>query len=104
MKLREGNLRKLLANPTLKQQLIPAMMEQCEKLAVDKMAILSEEGTVRVDEIMGAELSRLEDLAEINTAVSEKEIGQLKSQIKELHSAINSARVRLDSLKLVWRN
>ena len=104
VKLREGNLRKLLANPTLKQQLIPAMMEQCEKLAVARMAILSEEGTVRVNEIMGAELSRLEDLAEINTAVSEKEIGQLKSQIKELYSAINSARVRLDSLKLVWRN
>lgn len=104
VRLREGNLRKLLANPTLKQQLVPAMMEQCEKLAATKMAILAEEGTTRVEEIMGAELSRLEDLAEINITVSEKEINQLKAQIEELKSAIGSARVRLDGLKLVWRN
>jgi len=104
VKLREGNLRKLLGNPTLKQQLIPAMMEQCEKLATTKMVVLAEEGVVRVEEIMGAELSRLLDLAEVNTAVSENEIDQLKSQIEELSSAIKSARVRLDSLKLVWRN
>jgi len=104
VKLREGNLRKLLANPTLKQQLIPAMMEQCEKLAIAKMAILAEEGDLRVDEIMGAELSRLEDLAEINTTVNEKEINQLKAQIGELKASIRSARVRLDGLKLVWRN
>ena len=104
VKLREGNLRKLLANPTLKQQLIPAMMEQCEKLATTKMSILAEEGTVRVEEIMGAELDRLVDLSEVNTAVNENEINQLKTQIKELKSAMKSARVRLDSLKLVWRN
>ncbi len=104
VRLREGNLRKLLANPTLKKQLVPAMMEQCEKLALTKMAILAEEGATRVEEIMGAELSRLEELSEINVTVSDREINQLKAQIEELKSAVGSARVRLDGLKLVWRN
>lgn len=103
VRLREGNLRKLLGNEMLKQKLIPAMMDKCEKLAEAKMAVIAEEGAVRIQEIMGAELSRLEDLAEINTAVSSKEIDQLKSQIGELEAAVKSARVRLDSLKLVWR-
>ncbi len=56
-----------------------------------------------MQERMGAELSRLEDLAEINTAVSNKEIDKLKSQIQDLESAISTARVRLDGLRLVWR-
>ena len=104
VRLREGNLRKLLSNEMLKTKLMPAMMENCEKLATAKLSILAEEGIVRVQEIMGAELSRLEDLAEINTAVSELEIAKHKSQMEELEIAIKSARVRLDSLKLVWRN
>ncbi len=104
VRLREGNLRKLLGNEMLKHKLLPAMTEKCEKLAEAKMNIIVEEGVVRVQEIMGAELSRLEDLAEINTAVSAKEIDKLKSQIEDLQLAVKSARVRLDSLKLVWRN
>ena len=103
VRLREGNLRKLLGNEMLKTKLIPAMMDKCEKLAEAKMKTIAEEGAVRMQEKMGAELSRLEDLAEINTAVSNKEIDKLKTQIEELETAINSARVRLDGLKLVWR-
>jgi len=104
VRLREGNLRKLLGNAMLKTKLMPAMMEKCEKLAEIKMATIAEEGVIRMQEKMGAELNRLEDLAEINTAVSGKEIEQLKSQITDLQTAINSARVRLDGLKLVWRS
>ena len=104
VRLREGNLRKLLGNEMLKTKLMPAMMAKCEKLAETKMAIIAEEGVARMQEKMGAELSRLEDLAEINTAVSSKEINKLKSQITDLETAINSARVRLDGLKLVWRS
>ena len=104
VRLREGNLRKLLGNEMLKTKLIPAMMAKCEKLAEAKMATLAEEGALRMQEKMGNELSRLEDLAEINSAVSSKEIDKLKSQITELDKAISSARVRLDGLRLVWRS
>lgn len=104
VRLREGNLRKLLGNEMLKTKLLPAMMDKCETLAEAKMKTIAEEGAVRMQEVMGAELSRLQDLAEINTAVSSKEIEKLESQIADLQIAIDSARVRLDGLKLVWRS
>ncbi len=104
VRLREGNLRKLLSNEMLKTKLMPAMMAKCEELAEAKMLTIVGDGVERMQEKMGAELSRLEDLAEVNTAVSGVEIEKLRSQITDLDSAIRSARVRLDGLKLVWRN
>jgi ATP-dependent helicase HepA len=101
--LREGNLRKLLANEMLRTKLIPAMMDASEKFAEAEMGKITEAAVLRIGEIKGAELSRLEDLAEINAAVSLDEINQLKSKTEELISAVKSARIRLDGLRLVWR-
>lgn len=103
VRLREGNLRKLLSNEMLKTKLFPEMMKQCEKLATVKMKTIAEEGILKMQEVMGSELSRLEDLAQINSAVSDREITELRSQITKLEEVISNSRLRLDALKLVWR-
>lgn len=103
VRLREGNLRKLLANPTLKQQLLPAMMEQCEKNAKSRMVELVEHSQEYMTETMTAEQERLEELLELNAVVSQSEIDKLTSQTERLSSAIGSARLRLDSLRMIWK-
>ncbi len=103
VRLREGNLRKLLANPTVKQQLLPSMMEKCEqnaKLKIKEIVATSEEF---MQETMGAEVERLEELAELNHVVSQNEINGVKSQITDISAAIGNARVRLDSLRMIWK-
>ncbi len=103
VKLGQGDLRKLLANEMLRTKLLPAMIETSAKIAEAAMADICEGALLRIAQIKGAELNRLEDLAEINTMVTENEINQLKSNIVAIETAVKSARVRLDSLCLVWR-
>ena len=103
VKLREGNLRKLLTNPALKQKLIPAMAEQCEKNAKQRVSELVASSQEYMLGNMTAEVERLEELAELNHVVSQQEIDGLKSQITQISDAIASARVRLDSLRMIWK-
>jgi len=103
VRLREGNLRKLLANPALKQQLLPSMMDKCEANAKLKIKELVASSNEYMLETMNAEVERLEELAELNQVVSQQEIEDLKSQITEISEAIRGARVRLDSLRMIWK-
>jgi len=104
VRLREGNLRKLLANPAVKQQLLPSMMEKCEKQAKLKIKELVANSQEFMLETMGAEVVRLEELAELNQVVSQQEIDKVKTQITELTAALGNARVRLDSLRMIWKS
>jgi ATP-dependent helicase HepA len=49
------------------------------------------------------EIERLEDLRQMNSHVSELEIEAVREQQTALYTAIGSARIRLDALKLVFR-
>ena len=53
--------------------------------------------------VFQGEIERLEDLREINDHVRPEEIAAVRQQKTDLQSALASARLRLDALRLIWR-
>ena len=104
VRLREGNLRKLLANPAVKQKLLPEMIKHCEKLAQAKKDELVATSNQYMRETLDAELTRLKDLSETNQAVTKLEIQNLSDQIEAIENSIKDARIRLDGIRMIWRS
>lgn len=63
---------------------------------------LKAEAARKAEEELGLELERLEYLARINPGISEQEISILEKHRNEVIKHINSASVRLDSLRLIF--
>jgi len=52
---------------------------------------------------LSGEISRLQELAELNDRVSPAEINALKSRTDQLAEVIRNARVRVDAVRLTWK-
>ena len=52
---------------------------------------------------LSGEISRLQELAELNDRVSPAEINALKSRTDQLAEVIRNARVRVDAVRLIWK-
>jgi ATP-dependent helicase HepA len=55
------------------------------------------------EETITSQIARLEDLAKRNPHVSASETEALKATLRETTQALSQARVRLDSIRLVFR-
>jgi hypothetical protein len=51
---------------------------------------------------LGAEVSRLRSLAEVNDHVDRKEVAAFETRMARTSEAISKAALRLDSLRLIW--
>ena len=101
--LRAGGIRKLMSKPVVKTQVIPGMLRKIDEHAKETLSTLVEAAMIEVKQSLNAEITRLKVLAEKNGTVPEEEIRLLEEQEKELLAAIGSARLRLDTLRLLWR-
>jgi ATP-dependent helicase HepA len=79
------------------------MLSKAQALAGDRMKTLVADAAAAMNTQLAAEIERLETLRTINDHVRPEEIAALQQQKNELQSAIESARLRLDSLRLVLR-
>ena len=100
--LRVGNLHQLLGQEKFRRVMLPAMLEGCQKIAAEQMRKVTEMASRECDKKLGAEIDRLVALGEINDHVSEVEIEALRSQHKSLSAAISKARIRLDSVRVIF--
>jgi ATP-dependent helicase HepA len=103
-KLDKSSPTRLLEKAPVRKKLFPAMMTASRKMAEEEMARLVAEATSSMKGQIEAEITRLEDLRQINDHVRPEEIEALRSQIAELEEAIGSARLRLDALMLVLQS
>ncbi len=101
--LRAGGIRKLMSKPVVKTQVIPGMLRKIEEQAKETLSVLVDTANSEVKQTLDAEIARLRLLAEKNGTVPEEEIELLEEQEKDLLAAIDSARLRLDTLRLLWR-
>lgn len=101
--LLQGDLAALLKRKGVKQKLLPAMLEKARSLASLKMSEIVAAAAATMESRLQDEIDRLEDLREINDHVRPEEIEAAKNQKAELREAITSARLRLDSVRLIWR-
>ena len=53
--------------------------------------------------LLGHELQRLQTLIKVNDHVRPEEIQLAQAQIVELEAVLRQSRLRLDSLRLIWR-
>lgn len=102
-RLRKGGLRKLLAKPVVKQQLLPNMLERSEELAKVEMKGIIASAKRTMKRQVNAEIARLKDLSTVNPAISDDEIAAMVEHRDVLEDAILSARLRPDSVRLIWK-
>ena len=102
-RLEKGDIFRLLDRGAVKRKLLPSMLNKAQALAGERMKALVADAAAAMNTQLAAEIERLETLRTINDHVRPEEIAALQQQKNELQSAIESARLRLDSLRLVLR-
>jgi ATP-dependent helicase HepA len=79
------------------------MFQAASKLAETKAAGLRESALEEMNRLLGHELERLQTLARTNDHIRPDEIKLALAQQQELVAALQQSRVRLDSLRLIWK-
>jgi ATP-dependent helicase HepA len=101
--LEKGDVFRLLDRRVVKKKLIPSMQEKAVELATQRMQSLIASATESMTAQLDAEIERLEDLREINSHVRPEEIAAIRDQQAALKTAIESAHLRVGTLKLIFR-
>jgi ATP-dependent helicase HepA len=101
--LRKGSPFKLIDTPNLKQKVIPAMVQAALDHARQQGQTIIQHSLRDMNRLLDHEIERLKTLQAINDHVHPREIDLLQSQQQDLARAITQARVRLDSVRLIWK-
>ncbi|MBK1881405.1 DEAD/DEAH box helicase family protein [Luteolibacter pohnpeiensis] len=102
--LQPGDARKLVSQETFRNTLFPKMLAAAEQLAQKQAAPLTQKADKLSKESLEAAILRLQDLAVRNSTVSSKEIDALHKTRDESIALISKPRIRLDSLRLIWKD
>jgi len=102
-KLVKGLPHKLTENADIARRVLPAMFQAAEKVAETRAVTLRQSALNEMNRLLGHEVERLQSLAQVNNHIRPQEIQLALTQQHELASAIHQARLRLDSLCLIWK-
>ena len=102
-KLRRGDPAALLKNEKVKRTVLPAMLDRVRELGTEQSTSVIESALAAVQAELSGEISRLQELAELNDHVSPAEISALVSRQVQLAEVIRNARVRVDAVRLIWK-
>jgi ATP-dependent helicase HepA len=102
-KLQKGSPFKLLENADIARRKLPVMIEAASKLAETKAATLRLSALTTMNHLLGHEVQRLQMLQQVNDHIRPQEIQLARSQQAELAKALEASRLRLDSLRLIWK-
>ncbi|UCF37156.1 MAG: RNA polymerase-associated protein RapA [Acidobacteriota bacterium] len=101
-RLVSGSPNKLIQNSVIAQQLLPSMIRSAGKIAGKRSKGLIAAALEAMNRELGYEQARLKSLMDVNDHVRPDELDLLGRQQLELSGAIEAARVRLDSIRLIW--
>ena len=101
--LRMGNHRRLLEQPKVTGEIIPAMLKAIDALAGQRKVRSLKKALESMEETLGREKARLRDLAEVNPLIAERDLEKWDAYHLDLREALGRARLRLDSLRLIYR-
>ena len=102
-KLQKGSPYKLIENGDVTGRVLPAMLQSAAIMAETKAAALRQSALNEMNDLLGHEVARLQTLARVNDHVRPQEIRLAQSQQQELATALHQSRLRLDSLRLIWK-
>lgn len=99
-----GPLSKVLGKTELCYKLMPKMIENAYELAQQRAMQIVAASLAAMEERVGGEVERLRDLQAVNPNISEKEVEAAQNQFYDLRDHLADARVRLDSVRLIFRS
>ncbi|MBN2008260.1 RNA polymerase-associated protein RapA [candidate division KSB1 bacterium] len=91
----------LLDNPQIKQELLPQMVTACESIAETQIPGIVSNANTAMESILSQEISRLQELQQVNRYITHDEITIIEQERTELMHAIRTARLRLDALRFI---
>ncbi len=97
----DGDIHRFLERPGFNASLLRALLEGATEIAEKNSATVKEEARAAARTLLGADLQRLVELRRINDHVRPEEIELVRERLEKVARAINRARLRLDSLRLV---
>ena len=101
--LEAGESTRLLEKAVVRRKLIPTMLAKAQELANERAKTFAETATALMNAQLRAEISRLEELSELNDHVRPEETAILEAQRAALEAAFANARPRVDALRLILR-
>ncbi|MDH3345721.1 MAG: SNF2-related protein [Kiritimatiellaceae bacterium] len=103
-RLKDAEPWKLLEHESIRQTMIPAMIEATRPLA--EQAAQSTIATARkcMLEALGKDYKRLEHLKQVNDNIREEELTHARKAITQLDSTLTAARLRLDAIRIITAN
>ena len=101
--LEKGAPYKLLDNPKIGREIIPAMLEATQAFAEKEALDIIAEASSAMESQLQSEIDRLTSLREVNDHVRPEEIELAREQLDQLTDVISKSRVRLDTLRLIWK-
>ncbi|MGZ8920870.1 MAG: RNA polymerase-binding ATPase, partial [Limisphaerales bacterium] len=99
--LKEGDAAVLAAQMEEFGTLIPGMVRVTEILAGKQSKPIIEAATTRAQEMLGGELTRLEQLRQLNPSVRPDEIEAAKKDLEQVQEHLAKATPRLDAVRLI---
>ena len=99
--LRNGSINRFLEDSGFSKELLSTLLDSAEAIAEKESNLLKKEAKAQMKGALGGELERLIDLKRINPNVLPEEIELAKQEIAGIDIAISSARLRLDSVRLI---
>jgi ATP-dependent helicase HepA len=104
IKFDPGDPRKLVAQEAFRLKIFPGMLAHAESLVQDRADKQRSAAMDLAQHTLTAEIERLEDLAQRNDHIPDDEIQSLKDLRNDLAHVLSQSRLRLDSLRLVWKS
>lgn len=86
---------------TILKTVVPPMLETAQRLADTQAQGHIEHAVTDAEHLLSEEITRLEALARVNPAVHPEEIAVLRDELVALQTALPTARLRLDALRLI---
>jgi len=99
--LKDGEPWKLLEHEGVRTQMIPNMIEATKEMAEETVKSTIAEARREMLGTLGAEFKRLEYLKQVNDNIRQEELDHARKAITKLDKALSSARLHLDSIRVI---
>ena len=99
--LRNGSISRFLEDSGFSKEILSTLLDSAEAIAEKESNLLKKGAKAQMKRVLGGELERLIGLKRINPNVLPEEIELAKQEIVGIDVAINSTRLRLDSVRLI---
>jgi ATP-dependent helicase HepA len=100
-RLKDADPWRLLEHESIRQQLIPAMIEATRPLAEQAARSTIADARRCMQKTLGTDYKRLEHLKQVNDNIREEELTHARDVLTDLDEKLAAARLRLDSIRII---